>query len=250
ATVRRRRWALASLVEQLGGRPILETTRDDIEAVMALHRDAQTRYCARSDLRQFFKWAIGRDLTDANPTDRVDSPRLPKRAATPLTRDELARVIANATPYQRLCVVLGAYAGLRVSEIGALRYEDIRRDEGILVVRGGKGNKDRVVPLAARIVDELDRDGTGPIFDLRTSNRTHRGQSIAAAIRRAFERAGVDARPHDLRHTFGTEAARVSNGNVVLVAQLMGHASVQTTQRYIGWTPAGAEVVQQMHVAR
>ena len=135
ATVRRRRWALASLVEQLGGRPILETTRDDIEAVMALHRDAQTRYCARSDLRQFFKWAIGRDLTDANPTDRVDSPRLPKRAATPLTRDELARVIANATPYQRLCVVLGAYAGLRVSEIGALRYEDIRRGVDAYVAR-------------------------------------------------------------------------------------------------------------------
>ncbi len=248
ATVRRRRWALDQLVAQLGGRPILEANRDDIEAMMAEYRDAGTRYCARSDVRQFFKWAIGRDLTDVNPTDRVDSPRLPKRAATPLTRDELARVIANAsTPYQRLCVVLGAYAGLRVSEIGSLRYEDVRRDEGILVVRGGKGGKDRVVPLAPRIVDELDPNGRGPICDPRSTDRTRRGEAVAKAIRRAFARAGVDARPHDLRHTFGTEAARVSNGNVVLVAQLMGHESIQTTQRYIGWTPAGAEVVQQLH---
>ncbi len=243
-TIRRRRWALAQLVDQLGGRPLLSATRDDVEDVMAAHSVATTRYCARSDVRQFFKWAVSRDLVDANPTDRVESPRLPKRAATPLTRHELARVLEVATPYQRLCILLGAYAGLRISEIAALRYEDVRRDEGVLVVRRGKGGKDRVIPLASRIADELDPHGTGPIFDLNGPNR---GQLVGSAIRRAYRRAGIQARPHDLRHTFGTEAARVSNGNVVLVAQLMGHDSIQTTQRYIGWTPAGAEVVQQLH---
>lgn len=241
-TIARRVWSLNTLAEQMGGRPLLEANRDDVEAFMAGYRVAQTRYSVRADVRQFFRWAIGRDLVEANPTDKVDSPRLPKRAATPLTHDELMRVIELATPHQRLCVILGAYAGLRISEIAALRYEDVRRSEGILVVRGGKGGKDRVVPLAARIADELDPDGRGRIFECG-------GQEVGYTIRRAYRRAGVKARPHDLRHTFGTEAARVSNGNVVLVAQLMGHESIQTTQRYIGWTPAGADVVQALHAA-
>ncbi len=239
-TISRRVWSLGTLAEQMAGRSILEANRDDVEALMAGYQVPQTRYSVRADVRQFFRWAIGRDLVEANPTDKVDSPRLPKRAATPLTRAELVRVIDAATPRERLCVILGAYAGLRISEIAALRYEDVRRDEGILVVRGGKGGKDRVVPLAKRIADELDPDGHGRILNVG-------GQHVGYIIRDALRRAGVDARPHDLRHTFGTEAARVSNGNVVLVAQLMGHESIQTTQRYIGWTPAGAEIVQQLH---
>ena len=44
----------------------------------------------------------------------------------------------------------------------------------------------------------------------------------------------------------GTEAARACNGNVFTVAKLMGHASIATTQRYVGWTPAGAETVAAM----
>lgn len=242
-TIGRRVWSLGVLGEQMGGRSLLEASRDDVEAFLAGYRVAQTRYSLRADVKAFFKWAISRDLVDVNPTDRIDSPRLPRRAATPLTRADLERVIEQATPRQRLCLILGAYAGLRISEIAALRYEDVRRDEGILVVRGGKGGKDRVVPLAARIADELDPDGRGPVFALSGPNA---GAGIGDVIRKAFRAAGVDARPHDLRHTFGTEAAKAANGNVVLVAQLMGHSSIQTTQRYIGWTPAGADVVRAM----
>lgn len=238
-TVGRRTWSLGKLAEQMGARSLLDANRDDVEAFLAGYSGTQTRYSVRSDVRQFFRWAISRDLVEANPTDRVDAPRLPRRAATPLTRADLMRAIELATPHQRRCLVLGAYAGLRISEIAALRYEDVRRDEGVLVVRGGKGGKDRIIPLAARIADELDPAGRGPIFACN-------GQNIGYVIRRALRRAGIDARPHDLRHTFVTEAVKAANGNVVLVAQLAGHESIQTTQRYIGWTPAGADVVRAM----
>jgi integrase len=243
-TVDRRTWTLGKLDEHVAGRPLLEVDRDDVEGFLAGYTSAQTRYSLRADVRQFFRWAIGRNLVEVNPTDRVDPPRLPRRAASPLSRDDLARAIAMANDHQRLCLILGAYAGLRISEIARLRYEDVRRDEGILVVRGGKGAKDRVVPLAARIAEELDPEGRGPIF---AGTGPTAGQSIGDSIRRAFRRADVRARPHDLRHTFGTEAARAANGNIVLVAQLMGHDSIATTQRYLSWSPAGADVVQAMY---
>ena len=73
------------------------------------------------------------------------------------------------------------------------------------------------------------------------------GQCVLQAIAAHFRSLGIKARPHGLRHTFGTEAARVANGSLVLVAQLMGHASISTTQRYVGWTPAGADFVNQLH---
>jgi len=95
--------------------------------------------------------------------------------------------------------------------------------------------------LAARIAAELPADGHGRIVPTLQD-----GQSVGDLIRRLFRELGIDARPHDLRHTFGTEAAKASNGNIVLVAQMMGHSAIQTTQRYIGWTPAGAETVAAM----
>jgi len=72
-----------------------------------------------------------------------------------------------------------------------------------------------------------------------------RPQSLAMRIRKVLERAGIPRfTPHQLRHYFGSEAARWSGGNIILVSQLMGHENTNTTMGYIGWTPTeGAEVV-------
>ena len=56
---------------------------------------------------------------------------------------------------------------------------------------------------------------------------------MSARIRRLLRRHGIAGRPHDLRHSFGTEAAEVCNGNVVHVQRLMRHAEVATTMRYV-----------------
>ena len=60
-------------------------------------------------------------------------------------------------------------------------------------------------------------------------------------------RCGVTATPHQLRHTFGTEFARVSNGNLVQLAALMGHDSIDTTMGYVGWAGDGADAVGRMY---
>lgn len=59
---------------------------------------------------------------------------------------------------------------------------------------------------------------------------------------------GIHHRPHDLRHSFATEIAQRANGNLVIVAKLMGHESVLTTERYVAWTPESTHLVNQMYL--
>lgn len=66
-------------------------------------------------------------------------------------------------------------------------------------------------------------------------------------MKRLFARCGVDARVHDLRASFATQLARRSGGNVVAVAALMGHESVATTERYTGWVPEVADLVEGLY---
>lgn len=237
-TIERRRWSLRKLAE---AGPYDSHTPESIEVFLSRWPSAQSRYSVRSDCHQFYRWAIRRGRLETDPTDSVDPPRLPKRAATPLAVEDLALAIDHANLEQRRAVMLGAYAGLRCSEIAALSAVDVHRGRGVIVVRGGKGGKDGVVPLAPALAEALPLRGKCvPYPD---------GQAVGAAIRRLFRACGIDARPHDLRHTFGTEAAQRAAGNMELVRRLMRHESIQTTQIYTAWDPPGGDVVRALYAS-
>lgn len=210
-----------------------------IEGWLAQLSSPATRKAYLADLRAFYRWAIRSGRTERDPTVMVDTPRVPTRLPTPLTATDVHLAIDTAAGDLRLMVMLGAFAGLRVSEIAALRGEDVTPP--VLLVRQGKGAKDRAVPLHPRL--EVLAGRCGPLFPGMSGN------AVSQRIRSHFRRLGIDRRPHDLRASFATEAARVSNGNQVLVAQLLGHASPQTTQRYMGWAAPGAEVVARLFAA-
>ncbi len=249
-TLKRRRWTLSVFAVAVSehGRTLGTATLDDVERFLGVRRSAQTRRSLLGDLRAFYKWASQRGHVDGDPTEILDMPRVPKRAPRPLSRTDLDRALSacNLTTVTgnslRVAIMLGAYAGLRVSEIAALRWVDVDTDRGVIAVRNGKGGKDRFVPLATDLADALavlDRRGDGRVIG--TS-----GANVSQRIRKFFQRLGIDHRPHDLRVTFGTEACTASGGNVVVAAQLLGHTSIQTTMRYIGWTPDATEVVAAM----
>jgi integrase len=237
-TVDRRRWSLG-LLSQRGA--FGDQTPETIEAFLARWPSAQSRYSVRSDVRQFYRWGMRRGVLFHNPTDDVDPPRLPKRSATPIAVADLMAAIAYANANQRRAIMLGAYAGLRCSEIAALMAVDVHRDRGVIVVRNGKGGKDGLIPLAPELALVLPMRGKCVTYP--------NGAQVGSAIRRVFRHCGIIARPHDTRHTFGTEAAMRSNGNMELVRRLMRHESLLTTQRYIGWIPDGGEVVDHLYVA-
>jgi integrase/recombinase XerD len=246
-TIKRRDWTLTHLADHIAPRPLLEVDADEILMFLAARPAASTRYSLLSDIRQFFRWAIMHDHATIDPTAKIDPPRTPHREPNPLTTAQIHRAIGAARPRTRLMIMLGAYAGLRVSEIAALHIDAVAHP-GRIAVRQGKGSKDRGVPLAAELAAELERWRTrgrigsdGRVFPDATAD------SVSACIRTVFRRVGIDNRPHDLRAAFATTTAERCNGNLVLVAHLLGHASVTTTQRYVGWNPEGAGIVDDLY---
>jgi site-specific recombinase XerD len=168
-------------------------------------------------------------------------------------REIQAMMAAAPTTRERalLAVLLGA--GLRVAEASALDVSDLLEDEQggmALLVRQGKGHRDRVVPIRSE-VDALLRayltqtrrflGGDGPLFLVRDrglARRSHQRlgtRAISALVKVCATKAGITAKkisPHALRHTYALRALR-AGGNVVALARLLGHASIATTERYV-----------------
>lgn len=238
-TVKRRSWSLGLLA---AAGPFSTHTPTSVEVFLSRWPSPQSRYSIRSDCHQFYKWAIRRGHLIYDPTLEVDPPRLPRRAPTPVSPVDLRELRRLATADQLVCVMLAAFAGLRVSEIAALDMADVDREQRILIVRNGKGGRDDVLPLADELAAVLPT--SGPAVSYPT------GAAVSDAIRRVYRRAGVVARrPHDLRASFGTAAARRAHGNMRLVQRLMRHASITSTEMYVQWNPDGGEVVNGLHDA-
>ncbi|QKW32526.1 tyrosine-type recombinase/integrase (plasmid) [Nocardiopsis flavescens] len=167
----------------------------------------------------------------------------------------LRTVARDASPRDRAICHLAYYTGLRIAEIVALDVADIRLSarKGSVRVRGkGRlGGKDRTVPLHAQVrttleelLDELGRPTAGPLIRNRdgAALSTRAANAVVSALGAAAGIGPTDDGeafgPHVLRHTFGTDLVRGRGDlaaepvDVVLVAELMGHADLNTTRRY------------------
>lgn len=167
-----------------------------------------------------------------------------RRLPVYLRPQELERLFAEApNPRDRLILLIGAYAGLRVSEILRLQVEDIDFEGGMLEVRHGKGDKDRTIPLHQRIAWDmqlyLDGRQTGWVFP---SSRGPSGHLMSRAVQLMILAAAARAHivrhvtPHKLRHSFAT-ALLAKGADLLEIKDLLGHASVSTTQVYAAAMP-------------
>jgi len=238
ATRERRRWTLTTFTREVD---LLSASSADVEAFVGRMPAPASRRAVLSDLRQFFHWAIAHNLADDDPTKGLASIKVPTRHARPLSTVDLARAIAASRTGLRVAIMLGAYAGLRVSEIASIEWRDVHADRGVLVVRDGKGGKDRKVPLARELADALDQLARRP--DGRVIGTT--GSNVSQRIRQHFRRLDIDHRPHDTRATFGTQVA--SKYDIVTAQRLLGHTSVATTQAYLGWTPDASDALDGLY---
>ncbi len=253
-TTRRRRTAsLDRFTDFLAPRSITTTRPDDVDQWLAGLNAAGTKAGYYSDLKAFFQWAHRREHVALNPMSLTDPPRKPKYLPKPARPDVIATAVAMSSGPVQLMILLGALAGLRVGEIAALSSDDIYLDRmpAVLMVRQGKGGKDRIVPLHPVLVERLRGVRRGWLFPSPDPDREHiAGQHVGVTVSKALSAAsstGQHTTAHQLRHYFGSEAAKWSGGNVVLVGGMMGHSDPKTTMGYIGWTPEdGADVVARL----
>lgn len=139
----------------------------------------------------------------------------------------------------RIVLTLIYSAGLRVSEAVNLKIEDIDFDRQTLIVRNGKGSKDRCLPLSVVIARGLQtylRDFKPKtwLFNSNKIGKQYSTRSIQAVMQQNLKKANIEktASVHSLRHSFATHL--LENGvNIVSVQALMGHAKIETTLVYL-----------------
>lgn len=204
-------------------------------------------------VRAFYRYLVREEGLEADPTARVGSPSRPRSIPKAISLEQVERLI-DTPPHDLLGrrdtamleVLYGA--GLRISELIALDVDDVDMDEGVVLVRSGKGGKGRVVPLggaARRALDEylvqtrpelLRRGRTGvdaaALFLNSRGGRLGR-QGCWKVLKHHARTAGLDriVSPHTLRHSFATHMLD-AGADIRVVQELLGHSSLATTQVY------------------
>ena len=211
-------------------------------------------------LKGFYRFAFGEGLIRVDVAAHLDLPRQPRLLPETLTVDEVTRLLDAAggeDPDEpdherrledRTLLELLYAAGLRIGEATGLDREDLSFD-GAFVRVIGKGDRERLVPLGEVALDWLRRWTSGPRERLLAIGHVTparggplflgpRGRRLArqqawAAVKRAAWSAGLGSRvsPHTLRHSFATHLLE-GGADLRIVQELLGHASISTTQLY------------------
>ena len=245
------------LQQQKAARSLPRARRADVRSFLEhmFSQQADGRSVARrlSALRQFYRYLLLDRAIEQDPTLNIDTPRqwkvLPKslspsetermmKARAPRTEDPWH--IALAARDRAMLEVL--YGGaLRVSELLGVTLNDLKIEQGYVLVRG-KGDKERIVPLGRAAVEALQSYLAGPravlagtrssalVFMARGARRLTR-QRVWQMVRAASQGAERAASPHMLRHSCATHM--VENGaDLRTVQTILGHADISTTQVY------------------
>jgi len=191
---------------------------------------AKTRSCYLTTFSSFFKWGAAHDLIAFDPTLKIERPKVHNGMPNPIPEKALARALEAAKPRMRCWLALEAYAGLRCQEVTFLEHADIKRDEGLIHVRHGKGGRERYVPLHDKIIEALNAYAP-PTEDGRLWPYVTPA-SVSQQINRFLHGLGITHSAHKLRHRFGTRAYEASGSDLLTTKNLLGHSSVATTQIY------------------
>jgi integrase/recombinase XerC len=227
-----------------------QITADHIRSYLAeLMKTAKRATVQRrlSAIKAFFRY---RETTigEPSPARSIRSPKNERRLPSILQPDEVRRLIevapddtSTAAARDRAIFETLYSTGLRVSELVGLNWRDIDEELGMVMVRSGKGNKDRLVPVGEPALDALKAwrrvmpiawEPNGPVIvNLRGGRLTTR--SVEMILKQRIEAAAVSAgiTPHGLRHCFATHM--LGNGaDLRSIQEMLGHASLATTQRY------------------
>jgi integrase/recombinase XerC len=232
-------------------------------------RHLQKRSMARklACLRSFFKFCSREGLVHDNPARLVATPKLPVRIPTVLSAEEMNTFLDRMAsggmgnenerakhdpeselmlPRDRAILELLYASGLRVSELTGLDLGDIDRKAQMLRVLG-KGNKERIVPyggkaeqalsayepIRARLLHQAGERGQAQAVFLNKAGRRLGPRSVGRLVKKYVRLVNInwDLHPHSLRHAFATHLL-ADGADLRAIQELLGHASLSTTQRY------------------
>ena len=246
---------LQFLAKHRGGAPDLKMLEGlkpaDLRSFLAERRGRGIEHAsnarALSSLRSLFRWLDRNHYAANHAIARVKSPKLPKSAPKPLTQPEAEALIDDAgedsLPWiaarDTALFTLLYGCGLRIAEALDLTRRAIPLGDTLTVL--GKGRKERVVPVLPAVSEAIERylklspfagGKTAPLFIGARGKRLQAGV-VQKRMRDLRAKLGLPdhATPHKLRHSFATHLL-ADGGDLRAIQELLGHASLSTTQRY------------------
>ncbi len=228
-----------------------DTLRAWVEGLAAAGFAARTQARRLSAIRQFHRFLAAEGIRPDDPTELLESPRLPANLPRALSEAEVDSLIAAAEglpgrrgPVAAAVVELLYCSGLRASELVSLPAGALRAEEGLVAVRG-KGGRERLVPISARAralalaarAEAAERAGPRAarwLFPSRAASGHMTRQSLGLLLKEVALAAGLDparVSPHVLRHSFATHLL-ARGADLRSLQVLLGHADIATVQIY------------------
>lgn len=228
-TIKSRRYKMVHLAALFMPSGPEDVTTEQIVQVFARQQwKPETRKAYRNTISSFFRWLHKSCRRSDDPS--LDVPRVKKPHAHPRPCPDryIAAAMEMATSSEKLMIRLGAECGLRRGEIARVHSDDVVADSAghSLIVRG-KGDKQRIVPLPDDLA-AIVMDANGYLFPGRFGGHVEEsyiGDHISHLLPDGYA-------AHTLRHRFATTAYAATH-DLFVVAELLGHESVETTEHYV-----------------
>ena len=217
-----RRFALAAEVEPFDVR---------LADLLAFTSDREwgpnTRHSVNASLTGFYRWAVAAEHIVRNPADALPVVKVPAGKPRPAPDWAVEEGVKVGGIVAKM-IEIACATGMRAHEIAKLHSDDVfRAQQGWALRIVGKGGKARVIPISTELAADII-DAHGFVFPGQIDGHISAGyvtKLVSAALPGEWT-------CHTLRHRFATRALRASGGNLRVVQELLGHASVATTQIY------------------
>lgn len=228
-TIKSRRYKMVHLAALLMPSGPEDVTTEQIVQVFARQQwKPETRKAYRNTISSFFRWLHKSGHRADDPSQDVPRVKKPHAHPRPCPDRYIAAAMKMATTSERLMIRLGVECGLRRGEIARVHSDDVVADSAgrSLIVRG-KGDKQRIVPLPDDLASII-MDARGYLFPGRFGGHVEEsyiGDHISRLLPDGYA-------AHTLRHRFATTAYAATH-DLFVVAELLGHESVETTEHYV-----------------
>jgi integrase/recombinase XerD len=232
--------AISGFLAFLQPRPAVEACNDDMvhyvhEYIIANGYSFAMQNQAVNAMKLFYREVLHAQID----VEKLERPRREQKLPNVLSKEEVKAILeALSNPKHKAMLSLIYACGLRRSELLNLKPADVDSKRGLLIIRQGKGRKDRVAPLPERIIEMLREyyKGYRPkvwLFEGQKAGEKYSAESLAKVLKNALSLAG-NRKPvtlHWLRHSYATHLLE-SGTDLRYIQEILGHKSSKTTEIY------------------
>lgn len=215
-------------------------TKENITSYLAHKKEQNLRNTSLAMIFAAIHFFV-KEIIRSNACDEIKTPKKEKYLPTVLTKEEIKALIDSAeNKRDKLIIELLYSSGLRVSELCNLKLENIDINEKLLKVKGGKGNKDRLVVLSEKWIT-VYVDFAKKFFKkvqkeyvfCKHNGKPLSSDTIQRIIKESAKRANITKHvsPHTMRHSYATHLLQAGT-NLREIQTLLGHSNIATTQIY------------------